>query len=206
MSDIEISRAKGHCCVTGRAFEEGEEFHTVVLDRDGALERRDYSLDAWEGPPEGTLCHYRTRMPRKNAPRKMFVSDDIILGFFRDLASATEPRKLRFRFVLALMLLRKRLLKYEGTRRDGGREFWQMRLTRDKSLHEVFNPDLHESEIESLSAELSVVLQSHALEAGDGNTEASDAGADAASSESDGAVDVGGEAAAGAVTERDTVP
>lgn len=164
MSDYEISRAKGHCCVSGRAFEEGEEFYTVVVDAAGALERRDYSLDAWTGPPDGTLCHYRTRMPRKNAPRKMFVSDDIIVGFFRDLAGAEDARKLRFRFVLALMLLRKRLLRYEGTRRDAFGEFWQMRLTRDKTLHDVLNPDLQENEIEALSRELSVVLQSHAIE------------------------------------------
>jgi hypothetical protein len=165
MSDYDITRAKGLCCVSGKSFDEGEEFYTVVVDSGGALERRDYSLDAWTGPPDGTVCHFRTRMPRKNAPPKMFVSDDMIIGFFRDLAETADARKLRFRFVLALMLLRKRLLKYEGTRRGPAGEFWQMRLTRDKSLHEVFNPDLQESEIESLSGELSVVLQSHAIEA-----------------------------------------
>ncbi len=165
MSEYEITRAKGMCCVTGKALDEGEEFYTVVVDTGGSFERRDYSIDAWTGPPEGTLCHYRTRMPRKNAPRKTFVSDEMIIGFFRDLADAGEPRKLRFRFVLALMLLRKRLLKYEGTRRTSAGEFWQMRLVRDKSMHDVFNPDLHESEIESLTGELSIVLQSHAIEA-----------------------------------------
>ncbi|MFQ5430854.1 MAG: hypothetical protein ACE5E1_11145 [Phycisphaerae bacterium] len=166
MVDYDISRASGKCAISGRPFEEGEEFYTVVLEGDGGFERRDYALEAWQGPPEGTLCHFKTRMPRKNAPKKTFVDNEVLIGFFLRLAGAEEADdvKLRFRFVLSLILLRKRLLKYECTVREAGREYWEMRLMRDKSRHRVLNPALDEAEIEALSGELSAILHGHAAQ------------------------------------------
>lgn len=158
MSDYDVSRSIGKCCVSGRAFEEGEEFYTVVLDGADSLERKDYALDVWEAPPEGTLCHFKTRMPKKEGPKKTYVDDDVLIQFFLRLAGAKEGLKLRFRFVLSLILMRKRLLKYEKTIREGGREVWQLRLTRDKSEHRVLNPSLDETEIQALSEELSAIL------------------------------------------------
>ncbi|MCG8404922.1 MAG: hypothetical protein MI923_06975 [Phycisphaerales bacterium] len=164
MAEYDISRATGKCSVTGHSFEEGDDFYTVVLESKEGLERRDYSQDAWKGPPEGTLCHFKTRMPKKNEPKKTFVDNEVLINFFLRLSDTEESLKLRFRFVLSLILLRKRLLKYEKTLRDDDREFWEMRLTRDKSIHRVFNPSLNEEEIEELSAELNTVLHGHLAE------------------------------------------
>jgi len=164
MSDYEVSRSIGQCCVSGRVFSEGEEFYTVVLEGPDGLERKDYALDAWEGPPEGTLCHFKTRLPKKDEPKKTFVDDEMLIHFFLRLADTEEGLKIRFRFVLSLILMRKRLLKYEKTLREGDRELWQLRLMRDKSEHRVINPSLNESEIESLSEELSAILHGQVTE------------------------------------------
>jgi len=161
MAEYDLSRTSGQCSVTGRPFDADEEFYTVVLETPEGLERHDISLQAWEGPPDGTLCHFKTRMPQKDAPKRTFVDDNALIDIFLNLADAQETAKVRFRFVLSLILLRKRLLKYEKTtRRDDG-EYWDMRLTRDKSLHSIFNPSLSEAEIQALSRELTVVLHEH---------------------------------------------
>lgn len=173
MADYDISRATGKCTVTGRPFEEGEDFHTVILETAEGMERCDYSQEAWKGPPEGTLCHFKTRLPKKDEPRKTFVDNEVLINFFLRLVDTEDALKLRFRFVLSLILLRKRLLKYEKTLRDGDREFWEMRLTRDKSLHRVFNPSLNENEIEELSSELNTILHGQ-LKADSEDTESSD--------------------------------
>lgn len=159
MTEYEVSRATGRCTVTGRVFAEGETFHSALFDTPRGFERRDYSAEVWRGPPAEALCHFQTKLPKKeDAKKKLFVDDDVLVNFFQRMAESTEPLKLRFRFVLSLVLLRKRLLKYERTIREEAGEFWEMRLTRDKTLHRVFNPALDEVEIGELTGELSSIL------------------------------------------------
>lgn len=159
MADYKISKTTGTCSASGRALQEGEAFHTVILDGRDGLERRDYSEELWQGPPEGTLCHFKTRIPKKDEPKNVLVDDDLLVSFFLRLAEAKDDHKLRFRFVLSLILMRKRLLKYENTVREGDREYWEMKLMRDKSLHRVLDPQLDESQIEELSRTLNAILR-----------------------------------------------
>jgi hypothetical protein len=140
-------------------FTEGEAFFSAVFETPHGFERRDYSAEAWQGPPVDALCHFQTRSPRKEeARKKLFVDDDVLVNFFLRLAESDEPTKLRFRFVLSLILMRKRILKYERTLREDAGEFWEMRLMKDRSLHRVFNPSLDEAEIHELTGELSTIL------------------------------------------------
>lgn len=158
MIDFEVSRPVGRCFVSGREFAEGELFHSVLFETPQGFERRDYSEQSWQGPPEGALCCFQTRLPKREEKRRTFVDDDALLTFFARLADCTDEAKLRFRFVLSLILLRKRLLKYERTIRDGEREFWEMRCVRDKTSHKVFNPVLSDAEIQELTGELGAIL------------------------------------------------
>ena len=51
--------------------------------------------------------------------KKLFVDDQVLCELFERLASATEAAKLNFRFVLGLILMRKRMIVYESTRITG---------------------------------------------------------------------------------------
>jgi hypothetical protein len=159
MTDYEIARPVGRCSVSGREFVEGETFHTVLFETPQGYERRDISEQCWQGPPPEAVCHFKAQLPKKEKPRKTFVNDELLLDFFRRLADSEDAAKLRFRFVLSLILMRKRLLKYEQTLRQEDGEFWEMRLTRDKSTHRVFHPPLGDAEIEELTRELGALLQ-----------------------------------------------
>lgn len=159
MTEYEVTRAAGRCHATDREFKEGEVFFSALFETAQGFERRDYCAEAWRGPPEGALCHFQTRLAKKEeARKKLFVDDDVLINFFLRLAEASEAIKLRFRFVLSLIMLRKRLLKYERTVRGEGQEFWEMRLMRDKTVHRVFNPSLDENEIQELTGELGNIL------------------------------------------------
>lgn len=158
-TEYEVSRTGGQCGTCGRAFAEGEEFTSVVLEAKEGFARRDVCLSCWREPPPEAVCFFKTRLAKKEKSRKAFVDDEVLIDFFVRLADAEEPHKQRFRFVLSLILLRKRLVKYERTIREDLREFWEMRLMRDKSLHRVYNPALADAEIEELTRELSAILR-----------------------------------------------
>ena len=152
MAQWEIDRAAGRSTLSGRPLEEGEEFYSVLLEEGESFRRVDYSLDEWEGPPEGAFCFFRTRMPIRQKRKQLLVDDELLVAFFTRLARETEPVRVQFRFVLALILMRKRLLKYEGTEQQDGQEVWRMVLPRDRSEHLVVNPHLSDDQIGALVA------------------------------------------------------
>lgn len=182
MTEFDVARAGGRCFITGREIQPGEVFYSALLEGPQGIERRDYSADAWAGPPEGSLCHFKTRRPSKESQKKTFVDTEAMVTFFDRLADTQDPLRRRFRFVLALMLLRKRVLKYERTIREDGEEFWEMRRVRDRSLHRVLNPSLDDARISELTAELSVILAGH-VESLAGDDPALDSPADGAATE-----------------------
>jgi hypothetical protein len=162
MSDYEVSRPIGKCSVTGRVFSEGESFFSALFETPQGFERRDFAADEWHGAPDGALCHFQTRLPKRDEPKRTFVDDEALISFFLALAKSEEAIKIQFRFVLSLILMRKRLVKYERTIREGDAEWWEVRLMRDKSTHRVMNPSLAEHEIHNLTQELQVVLAGRA--------------------------------------------
>jgi hypothetical protein len=156
----EVANTTGRCAATGRAFEEGEEFYTVLLEDGDSFKRVDYSLSGWSGPPDGAFCHFKSRVPVKEKQKKLLVDQEVLVGFFERLADETEPVRIQFRFVLALILMRKRLLRYDGSRMEDAVEVWTMTLTRDQSVHRVINPNLTDEQIEGVSTQLSAILHS----------------------------------------------
>ena len=158
MTDYEFSRPGGRCCVTSREFHEGETFFSAVFETPQGFERRDYAGEAWSGPPEGALCHFQTKLPPRDQPKRTFIDDEALTRFFLALADSEDVHKTQFRFVLALILMRKRIVKYDRTIREEGSEWWEVRLMRDKSMHRVLNPSLDEEQIQRLTDELRAVL------------------------------------------------
>ena len=159
-TEYEVVRPVGRCAVSGREIRPGEPFHSALFETPQGFERRDYAAECWSGPPEGAYCVFRTRISEKPARRRTFIDDDSLIQFFLRLGEETDGLKRNFRFVLTLIMVRKRLLRYERSRKEGGAEFWQVRLARDGSLHEVCNPVLDESQVAQLSAELNAILAS----------------------------------------------
>jgi len=154
----EVEPAVGRCAATGRHLEEGEEFYSALFEDGEGFRRCDYSLDSWNGPPEGSYCHFKSRVPIKQKRKKLLVDNEILVSFFLRLGDESEPARLHFRFVLALILMRKRLLRYEGSVVEGGVEVWRMVQASDRSEHRVVNPRLTDEQIEGVSSQLSAIL------------------------------------------------
>lgn len=122
-TSYEIARATGHCAATGEVISPDQVYVAALVERPDqeGLERLDFSLTAWEGgarprPPARLFGSWRAKMPEPGAAKRQFIDDEALLDLFDGLAEATEPGRLAFRFVLALILIRKRLLRHEGGR------------------------------------------------------------------------------------------
>lgn len=163
MDEWAINKPVGQCHGTGRKIEYGEEYFGALVQTEEGLQRRDFCADYWESQKPQTFCHWKTRLPQPGQKKQLFVDDQMLMAFFERLEQETEPQKVNFRFVLALILMRKRILKYEDTRTDGDKEIWVLRTVGDRQHVEVVNPHLDEAQIEELSSQIGEILQTEDL-------------------------------------------
>jgi len=159
MSEWEVDKPLGQCYGTGRKIEYGEEYFGALVEIDEGLQRRDFCADYWESEKPNVFCYWRSRLPHPDQKKQIFVDDEMLMAFFERLENETEQEKVNFRFVLALILMRKRRLKYDATRVENGKEIWRLRIVGEKEIVEVINPHLDEEQIEQLSSQIGQILQ-----------------------------------------------
>lgn len=158
MVEWEINKPLGQCSGTERTIEYGEEYFAALVETEEGLQRRDFSADYWENEKPEVFCYWKTRLPEPGQKKQLFVDDQMLMAFFERLEKETEQEKVNFRFVLALILMRKRILKYDETKNIDGREIWRLRKVGDKHIEEVVNPHLDEEQIEQLSSQIGEIL------------------------------------------------
>ena len=162
MDEWEVDKPLGLCYGTGRKIEYGEEYFGALIETEEGLQRRDFCADYWESSKPDTFCHWKSRLPDPGQKKQLFIDDQMLMAFFERLEKETEPEKINFRFVLGLILMRKRILKYDATKIEDGKEIWRLRIVGDKSADsrvEVVNPHLDEPQIEQLSSQIGEILQ-----------------------------------------------
>lgn len=160
MGEWEIDKPLGQCYGTGRQIEAGEEYYGALVEGEEGLKRQDFCADFWDEHKPEVFCYWKTKLPHPDEKKKLFVDDDMLMAFFERLADASEQEKINFRFVLALVLMRKRRLKYDSSKTEDGKEIWRLRIAGgDKEFVELVNPHLDEEQIEQLSSQIGQILQ-----------------------------------------------
>ena len=158
-SGYQVAKPQGICSITQQPIAPGEKFMAALRETPAGFERLDISLGAWpQFDRKDVIGFWQTVMPKHEQKKKVFVDDQVLCEIFESLAETTEPAKLNFRFVLGLILMRKRMIVYEDTRMDGEKEIWQVRFKgRDDKL-DLVNPKLDEQQVMEVSQQLSEIL------------------------------------------------
>ena len=175
-TSYEIARATGVCAASGKKIETGAEYIAVLVERvgeEGSLERLDYTVAAWQKgsrpkAPRRMFGHWRAKMNPPGQNKKALIDDAALLDLFEQLDEAEEASRISFRFVLSLILIRKKLLKYEGTRRDsaggtgGGAVMLVRRATKSgetpAEVVEVCDPQMDDAAVGEAVEQLSAIM------------------------------------------------
>mgnify|MGYP005837986591 CR=1 FL=1 len=155
-----VSKPLGKCSVTSRAIQPGEKFMAMVKETPAGLERHDFTLEAWEKADKtDALAFWQSVMPQPGVEKKKpFVDDEVLCDLFDRLSETTEPTKRQFRFVLGLILMRKRLLTFEASETRDGVEYWQVRLKGRDARLEMENLRLTQEQIQEVSQQLGQIM------------------------------------------------
>jgi hypothetical protein len=157
MTEYQIQANTRRCTATGRELRPGETFYAVLIDDQGKFIRQDFSSQGWTGPPEGAFSFWKGRVPEEES-RTPRIDDDLLSECFQRLEGQTDPDRLNFRYVVALLLMRRKRLRFEEARKAGDREVLRLRCTRTHAVHEVVNPNLTEEEMATVQDEVFQVL------------------------------------------------
>jgi hypothetical protein len=158
MTDYQIQPNTRRCAITGRRLRAGERFFTALVESAGQFVRHDYSVEAWQGPPTGAFSFWSGKVPDQADPQRPRFDDDMLLECFERLQGQLEPSRLGFRYVVALLLMRRKRLKFEETTIENDREVLSLRCARTGETYRVVNPGMSEAEMTAVQEEVFKVL------------------------------------------------
>ena len=155
----DVGRPGGVCSVCQEELPPGTKIMASLRETPTGFERHDISLTCWEKVDRaGLLAFWKTAVPRPEVKKKVFVDDAVLCELFERLKETTEPAKLNFRFVLGLILMRKRMLVYESSRDENGQDFWTVRFRGKDQTMNLLNPRLNEQQVTEVSQQLGEIL------------------------------------------------
>ncbi|MDR3198908.1 MAG: hypothetical protein LBU34_13665 [Planctomycetaceae bacterium] len=113
---MEIPRPSRNCSATNRELKPGEMFFSVLIEEKDNIKRLDFSVENWKGPPPEFLGWWKTRVPDNNDKKIQIAPNDVLLNLFEELS--LQPENADMRYVLALLLIRRRQFRYEREEKD----------------------------------------------------------------------------------------
>lgn len=180
-SSYSVTSPTPKCAVTGEPIAPGAPCVSLLYESpDGeTMHRLDVAREVFErgdrpvppqsggspeeaGPAASLVAYWRTTMRESDAPKRALIGDDEVLDLFDQLEDADGDDQLAFRYLLCLILIRKKLLVWEGARPATKDEVGviTVRRRRDKEgpLTEVIDPALDDESIEAATKQLSLVM------------------------------------------------
>ncbi len=153
MPDFEIKSCSRKCTATQNEIGRGQTYYSVVKrDDDDNLVREDYSEAAWEGPPDECVGWWRSEIPALESGRVYWAPNDVLYAYFDEVLKQThQPERA---YVMALLLIRRRLMKLEHTKSDEHGKRMVLKSSRHESLLEIPEMKLTPQQIKSLQEEL----------------------------------------------------
>jgi hypothetical protein len=111
--DFNIRPAAKSCAASGRVFYPGDVCWSVLVEEGGRLQRQDFSVDSWQGPPSGAIGHWRFIIPENTESTRLTLDADSLFDYFVQLNDSPNIVQRQYRYVLSLLLMRKRRLILE---------------------------------------------------------------------------------------------
>ena len=168
LQDWTIQSRTNRCDVTGRPFEDGESFYTLLYrEGDDALSRRDVSAEGWktlradrDAPRPFSFWRSKFVPPPPPAPDALPKADAEAL--LRRFLSGGQPEHARAVYILALMLERKKILRPTDTRQEEGEGERRLLFYEHVGTGETFvvaDPGLRLDQVEEVHREVGDLLE-----------------------------------------------
>ena len=159
-NEWEIKGRSPACTATGHEFADGEYFYTLLFSERGGFRREDLCEEAWQqrDTTQQPFSFWRNKfeIPPPAAPEALPKESAETL--LRKMMSEPGEEHANVRFILAIMLERKRLLKPVEVREEDGKRLQIYLHVKTGELFLIPDPGLHLDQIESVQMEVVALL------------------------------------------------
>jgi len=137
-----------------------------LYDTPHGYQRQDYCL-ACSPPAQPTpIARWRTRRSQPDERKPRTFDLQALCHLFEQLQETDQPQAAQFRFLLALLLWRKKILRLERTTTGNGRETWEFIMPHTGQSYQLLRPELDEARLDQLGQQLELVISGGSTEPG----------------------------------------
>jgi hypothetical protein len=149
------------CARTGRLFQAGEQFYTLLFREGDGFRREDLSEEAWAQRNENIrpFSFWKTRYEPPPAAPPEALAKESAEELLRRLLAQNDPANSNACYVLAVMLERKRVLKQVKTERADDRPVLVYEHAKSGDVFIVPEVRLRLAELEHVQHEVSQLLK-----------------------------------------------
>ncbi len=162
-ANYHIGQSSRVCAVSNKPLLPGDQVITALIElpEDGNLERRDYLPDCWDqgqALEQGVrlVGHWKAIVPEPGQKKGLTIDRSSLRDLFAQLSEATDHKGVVLRYVLSLILIRKRVLVVLDANSKGMTV--RERGANAQIVHEVVDPQMDETAIEDVIEQLGQVL------------------------------------------------
>ena len=160
-------QSRSHACQACQAhFSDKENFHTLLFDRRHAYERLDICEKCWQsqysqGATErkGFISHWQSVYSPPPAAPPEPIQKDTAESLLRKLAAENAPEHAAARFILAVMLERKRILKVKGQVTQEKQRIYLYEHPRSGDLFQIPDPELQLDQLQDVQRDVAQLLE-----------------------------------------------
>ena len=148
------------CSHTGEPFREGQPSYTAIFwdAEEGAFRREDYSEEAWDALHESlqpfSCWHGLYEPPSADHKRRDAVDKEDAEETLKRLISKNDAATEKTRYLLAVMLERKKILQQIGAREKDGQRLIIYRRRKTEEIFIITDPGLQLDEVPHIQSEV----------------------------------------------------
>jgi hypothetical protein len=160
LPEWEIKARSRYCVRTGEPFADGDPIYTLLFRDRGGFRREDVSEKAWQEVEEGakpfSFWKSKYQAPEPPAPEQM--PKESVEELLRKLITEDRSEHVNVRYVLAILLERKRTLKQVDVRESGEERILMYEHTKTGEVFIVGDPLLKLDQLDSVQEEVYALL------------------------------------------------
>ncbi|MHC5078236.1 MAG: hypothetical protein ACYTHN_04420 [Planctomycetota bacterium] len=155
-----LGRTQESCIACEQEIPPGQERVSALIFTGVEFERRAYCARCWETVRQEDLYSFwRTIVNEKeDQPQVKKVNVRILEDLFLRMIEEEDPQKEGITFLVGMILVQKRILKYREVRTQGGKQIVVLGRPRSKVTYSLVDPGVAPERLEVMQTELMKIL------------------------------------------------
>ncbi len=155
--DRVVKRPQEVCVACDEVLQSGEEVVTLLAFGAEGFVRRDLHPEC-AAEDGGAVATWRWKRASELRPNAHRLDLGFLSEFFKRLDGRTEEHSRRVHWIVALLLLRKKILEETGRTSSEGCEVLHLRFKKTERVYDVLDPSLDSEAVSSIEGDLSRIF------------------------------------------------